>query len=297
MSQNLTIYPVSQVPHVTSPNLLNSKVMIQLTAHRLNQSANPLSKLQLLIIQMRPLAVLGGNRKLKSLILKKFLPQWQRCICLVTKKQASIGLGKFCKHLDVVNISCSKVKSLNHPYRVDLQMQAKTIKGLIAKFFSIGSNSLEKFGSFGPCESANGNRKAIQHRDGVRKTFSYGLKQFLLDRPKVGCMANEVYSIGQIWKVVLVEVFKKPKDFSVGLKAHVFAYDFHCKYFAIRKLWRGASLSEGSIWKMFFHKIIYLAEDIYDKIIKIHFFALHGLGLISVFYSHRPEGIFCINPK
>ena len=56
--------------------------------------------------------------------------------------------------------------------------------------------------------------------------------------------------------------------------------------------------SYGSCRKIIFHKIISFAEDIYDKIIKIHFLALHDPwnNFCSFTYLfHRPEGLFVIN--
>jgi len=122
MSQNLTTYPVTQMPEITSPNLLNSKIMTQLTTHCLNQSANSLPDSQLRITKVRWLTIFGGDRKLKSLSFKQFLLQWLRIIPLVAQKQASVTKGQFWKNMNVVNVSGSQLESLNHPYRVYLQI-------------------------------------------------------------------------------------------------------------------------------------------------------------------------------
>jgi hypothetical protein len=104
------------------------------------------------------------------------------------------------------------------------------------------------------------------------------LKQALLDRPKVSSLAKKTDAISQPWKKVMIEVLEKFKDFFVGLETQVFTYDFHCKYFTISQLRQWASLSECSGWKTLLHKIVYLAKDIYDKIIKVHFLPSLVLG-------------------
>ena len=52
MSQNLTTFPIRQMPHVTSPDLFDIKAPRKLTANRLNQPSNPLAKMQLLDIKL-----------------------------------------------------------------------------------------------------------------------------------------------------------------------------------------------------------------------------------------------------
>ena len=54
-------------------------------------------------------------------------------------------------------------------------------------------------------------------------------------------------------------------------------------------------ISKGSLWKEFFHKIISFAEDIYDKIIKVHFFALHGQWNINLFLSSIDKRAFFVS--
>ena len=68
-----------------------------------------------------------------------------------------------------------------------------------------------------------------------------------------------------------VESFKELENGFVGLLAEQLADDFHGKYFAVSQLRQWPSFSQGPFWKGFFHKIVYFAEDLYDKIIEVHF--------------------------
>ena len=47
-----------------------------------------------------------------------------------------------------------------------------------------------------------------------------------------------------------------------------------------------------TLWKEFLHKIISFTEDIYDRIIKVHFFALHGQWNNSFFSSSIDQRAF-----
>ena len=109
-------------------------------------------------------------------------------------------------------------------------------------------------------------------------------------------MSYEADSVSQGGKIVMVVTVKESEDFFVGVKTGYFADNFHCKYFTVSQL---RQRSSGSGWKIIFHKIIIFAEDIYDKIIKIHFLALNGqwnnFCLLTSYLFHRPEGLFAIN--
>lgn len=133
MSQNLTANSVRQMPQVTSPDLLHMKIIDKLIANCFDQTANPFAKPQLLWTQVRRLSILGRNRKLKSLILKKLLLKWLRKISSIGQKQTSVTFSQFPNHTDVMDVGGSKVKGPNHADRVNLYMEPKTIKGLIAE--------------------------------------------------------------------------------------------------------------------------------------------------------------------
>lgn len=276
MSQNLTANPIRQMPQVTSPDLLRMKIIEKLIANCLNQTANPFAKPQLLWIQLRRLSILGRNRKLKSLMLKKLLLKWLRKISSIGQKQTSVTFGQFLNHTNVMDIRGGKVKGLNHTDRVNLHMKPETIKGLIAKLFAIVGYALKEFRASGSGEPANIHWEAVKYQDCVSESFGDVSEQPLLDHPELCRLPSESNSATELWEVMPVRPFEKSKDFFVGIEAEHFADDFHCKYFTVSHLWHWTSASECSFWEIFFHKIISFAEDIYDKIIKVHFFALHG---------------------
>ena len=109
-------------------------------------------------------------------------------------------------------------------------------------------------------------------------------------------MSYEADSVSQGWKIVVVEILEESEDVFVGVKTGYFADNFYCKYFTVSQL---RQRSSGSGWKIIFHKIIIFAEDIYDKIIKIHFLALRGqwnnFCLLTSYLFHWPKGLFIIN--
>lgn len=217
------------------------------------------------------LAILCRSRKLKSLRLKQFGLERFRKIGPVTQKQASVTIGQFSNHTNVMNVGRGKVKGLDHADRVDLDMKLKTIKGLIAQFFAIVGYALKQLRAFGSDESANMNREAVKHDNGISESLGYVLEQVLLDRPQLCGLTSESNSPTQFWEVMSVKSFEEFKDGFVGVKAEDFAYDFHGKYFAVRQLRHWASSSKHSWLEEIFHKIISFAEDIYDKIIEVHF--------------------------
>ena len=283
MSQNLATYSIGQMPNITSPDLFNIKALRELATNRLNQPANPLAKLQLLDIKLSGPAVLGRHRELKSLSLEKFLFKRLRQISPVSQKQTAITTAQFSNHLDIMNIGWGEIKGLNHTDRVNLYMELKAVKSLITQFFAVACYAFEEFGISGSSEAAYWYGKAVNNSNCITKSTGYVFKQTLLDCPDVSGLTNVTYTRGKLWKVVSVESFEKLEDFFVGLKAKKFADDFHRKYFTVSQLWRWASLSESSFWEILFHKIVYFAEDIYDKIIKVHFFALHWLKELRFF--------------
>lgn len=271
MSQNLAIHPVGQVPKVTSPNLLDLKMVHQLAAYRLYPSANPFTDPNLTLIKFGGLTILGGYRKLKSLIDKKFLLERFRQISSVAQKQTSVTSSQFSYHMKVMDIGSSKAKGLDHTQGVDFYVKPETIKSLIAKLLAISRQAFKELTAFGPDKFAYSYGEAVQDQNGVGKWAGYMLEQFLFNRPQVCSMSDETNATSESGKVMSVESFEQIKDGFVPSQAQEFADDFHGKYFTVRKLWQWSSSSEGSLWKIFFHKIIYLAEDIYDKIIEIHF--------------------------
>ena len=126
------------------------------------------------------------------------------------------------------------------------------------------------------------------------------LKEPFLDFPEVGRVTDKTDSAGERGEVVTIEVSEESEDVLVRVETEYFAHDFHRKDFTVGHLGRRPSASQSSLWKEFFHKIISFAEDIYDKIIKVHFLALHDqwnnlLFLTCIF--HRPEGLFNINTQ
>jgi hypothetical protein len=276
MSQNLATNPIRQMPQVTGPDLLHMKTIDKLVANSLDQTTYTLAKPQLLWTKLTGLAVLGRHGKLKSLKLKKFRLEWFRKIRPVSQKQPGVASGQFPKHVNVMYVGGGKVKRLNHTDGVDLHMKLETIKGLIAKLFAVTGYALKEFRAFGSGESANRDREAVQHDNGISESFGYVFEEPLLDGPQFCRLTSERNSAAELWEVMAVKSFEEFKDGFVGVQAEEFTDDFDGKYFAVGQLWQWASSSKGSLWKEFLHKIISFTQDIYDKIIKVHFFALHG---------------------
>ena len=295
MSQNLATNSIRQMPQVTSPNLLHMKIIDQLIANRLDQTTYAFTRLQLLWPKLRWLAVLRGNRKLKFLFFKKLLLQWLRKIGSIGQKQTSIPVSHFLNHVDVMDIGRGKLKRLNHTDRVDLHMEPKTVKGLVAQFFAIASYPLKKFRAPGSDELAHMDRKAVKNDNSILEWFGHILEQLLFDRPELRRLASEAHSATEIWEVIRVESLEEFEDSFVRFKAEDFADKFHCKYFAVSQLGHRSSLSECSLRKTFFHKIISFTEEIYDKISKIHFFALHGQRNISLLLSSIDQRAFFVS--
>jgi len=294
MSQDLTANSVRQMPQVTSPDLLHMKIIDKLIANCLDQTANPFTKPQLLWTQLRRLSILGRHRKLKSLMLKKLLLQRLRKISSIGQKQTSVTFGQFLNHTDVMDVGGGKVKGLNHADRVNLHMEPKTIKGLIAKLFAIVGYALKEFRASGSGEPANSHREAVKYKDGVSQSFGDVFEQPLLDRPELCRLPSESNSATELWEVMPVKPFEESKDIFVGIEAEDFADDFHCKYFTVSHLWHWTSAPKCSFWEIFFHKIISFTEDIYDKIIKVHFFALHGQRNSNLFLSSIDQRAFFV---
>jgi hypothetical protein len=171
-------------------------------------------------------------------------------------------------------------------------MKPKAVKSLIARLFAVACYAFEKFGVSGSGKPAYRYRKAVNNSNCITKSSGYVFKQTQLDCPDVSGLTDKTYTRGKLWKVVFVGSFKKLKDFFVGLQAKKFADNFHRKYFTVSQLWQWSSLPEGSVWEILFHKIIYFAEDIYDKIIKVHFFALHWLKELCFFLIPSARGHF-----
>jgi len=169
-------------------------------------------------------------------------------------------------------------------------MQAETVKSLIAKFLAICGKTLEKFAK--PCsgKSAYRHRKTVKHEDNICESFSDVIKEPLFYPPQIGSMSDEIGPAGEVRKVMSVEILEEIEDFFVGVEAEDFADNFDCKYFTISQLRERASGSKGSIWKEFFHKIISFTEDIYDKIIKVHFLALNNRWNYFVEYIFNSIG-------
>jgi len=276
MSQNLTADSISQMPQVTSPYLLYLKIIHKLVANGLDQATYTFAKPQLLWTKLSRLAVFSGHRELKSLRLKQFRFEQLRKISPVAQEQATVAIGQFADHVNVMDVGSGEVKRLNHADRVDLYVKPETIKGLISKLFAIAGYALKEFRASGSGESANRHREAVKDDNSVSESLGYVFEQPLLDRPELCGLTSEGNSASELWEVMLVKPFEELKDGFVGLKAKDFADDFHCKYFAVGQLRQWASPSKRSWPEEFFHKIISFAEDIYDKIIKVHFFALHG---------------------
>ena len=276
MSKNLTTYAVGQMPKITGPNLLYLKVVSKLIAYRLNQAADPLAFAQLFRFQCGRLAILGRYGKLKSLLLKELRAQWHRKIGSVTQQYTTVALGQLRQHTDIMHIGSGHIERLDHAEGIDLNVQPKAIKSLVAKFLSVRCNALKKLARSGSCEPTHRDGKTVDDGNDVFESFAEMFKQSLLNYPEICRLTNETDPAGESGKVMTVEVSEKSEDVFVGIETEDFADDFHCKYFAVSHLRRRASLSQGSFWKEFFHKIISFTEDIYDKIIKVHFFALHG---------------------
>jgi hypothetical protein len=264
------------MPNIPSPDLLHKKTLTKLTANGLYQSAYPFAKLQLRCHKLRRLPILGWHRKLKSLFGKEFGSQRLGQICPVSKQQTTVAGGQFRQHSYIVDVRRCDIEALNHSNRIGLQMQTKTIKSLIAKFFAVCSNALKKFAKPRSGEPAYRHRETIKHKDNIFETFGNIFEQPLFYPPEIGRLSYKINPAGQIREVMPVEIFEEIEDFFVGVKSKNFTDNFNGKYFAVSQLRQRTSGSKCSVWEEIFHKIISLAEDIYDKIIKIHFLALYS---------------------
>ena len=275
MSQNFATDAVGQVPEVTSPDLLNVKIMNKLTAHRLYRATQLLTFSKLIRPQLGWLTILRWHRKLKSLFFKKFSVKRFRQISTIAQENPFVAFGKFTEHANVMDICWGHIERLNHAKRVDFDMEAKPIKGLIAHLLAIGCNPLEELAESRSCESADRDREAVYNAHNIRKSLCNMFEELFLDAAEVCCVSYKTYAAGKRGEIVAVEISKKSEDVFIGVKTENFAYDFQGKYFAVRHLRHRTSASQCSFWKEIFHKIISLAEDIYDKIIKVHCTALH----------------------
>jgi hypothetical protein len=276
MSQNLTTYTIYQMPNITSPNLLNMKIMAKLAANGLYRATKTFPFAKFRTPQMRWLAILGWYRNLKSLLFKQLLFKRLGQIRPISQQHSAVIYGQFRQHFDVVNVGRGQFECLNHPQRIDFGMQSKSVKCLIANLFPIGGNTFEKLGKPGPSKSARRYRKAIDYLDNILEFVGNVSEKALFHYPQVGCMSGESNPAGELWEIVRVEIPEESKDVFICVKTKDFAYNFHRKYFTVSHLRQRSSGPERSFWEKFFHKIISFAEDIYDKIIKIHFMVLHG---------------------
>jgi len=252
------------------------KVVTKLAAHGFYQSPNTLTDSQLLSIKVGGTTIFSRNRELKSLLLKKLLFQWLGEIASIAQQQAAITGGQLRHHTQVMDVSRSQSKRLDHADRVDLKMQPETVKGLVAKLLTVIRKTSKKLAPPGSGESADSNRQAVQHHSRIRKILGDVFKQSLFYRPEIGGLSDKTDPTTELRKVMAVESFEKFEDGLVGIQTETFADDFHRKYFTIRQLGQRPTFSEGSFWKIIVHKIIDFAEDFDDKIIKIHFNALHS---------------------
>jgi len=275
MSQNLTTYAIGQMPQITCPDLFKMEVVDKLAADRFHRTTKTFAPTKLSLLKFCWLAVLGWHRELKSLLLKQLSFERFRQIRSICQQHPFVSFGQFREHSNVVYVGSGQLERLNHSERVDLHVQSKAIKGLIPKLFAICCDTLEKLTESGSGKPAGRDRKAVDHGNYILESPSDVLEKALFDKPQVGCMTDETYSAGQPGEVMGVKIPEKTKDVFVGVKTEDFADDFHCKYFTVSDLRLWTSGSEGSGWKEFLHKIISFAEDIYDKIIKVHFLALH----------------------
>ena len=283
MSQNLAIYTIGQMLRVTCPNLLDMKIVTKLTTYRLYQSPDAFTDSQLPSIKVgrpsikvgRP-TILGGNRKLKCLLIKKLLFQRLGQIGSIRQQQTAVTGGQFTHHMQVVDIGRGQIKRLDHTERVDLKMQPKAIKGLATKLFTVAGETPKKLAAAGSGEPADRHRQAVQHHNRIRKILGHVFKELLFHRLQIRSLPQKTDSTTELGEVMAVKSFEKFEDVFVSVEPEDFADNFHCKYFAVSHLRRWASASKGPFWKEFFHKIISFTVDIYDKIIKVHFFALHG---------------------
>ena len=275
MSQNLTTYPIGQMPQVTSPDLLYIKIMRQLAAYTFDRATESFAFTKLIRRKLCRLAIFRWHRKLKSLLFKKLPMKRLRQVSSITQQYAYITFGQFSKHTNVVNICGGQIECLNHTQRVDFDVQAKSIKGLISKLFAVSCNAFEELAEPRSGKSTDMDREAIYNGNDISKSLCYVFDESFLNLPEICRVAGETNSTGELREVVSVEVPKESEDVFVGVETKNFADDFHGKYFAISHLWHGSSASQLSFWLEFFHKIISFTEDIYDKIIKIHCLALH----------------------
>lgn len=300
MSQNLTTYAIGQMPHVTSPDLLDMEIVRQLTADGFDRATKPFAFAQLIRRQWRRLAIFCRYRKLKSLLFKKLLMKGLREIPAISQEHVVVAFGQFRGHANVVHIGGGQIERLDHAERADFDMQAKSINGLITQLFVIMGYPFDELAEPGSGKSTDRDRKAIDHGHDIPKSPYDVFKESLLDLPEVSRVTDKTDSAGERGEVVPVKVFEESEDIFVRVKIQHFAHDFQRKDFTVRHLWRRTSASQSSLGKALFHKIIRFAKDIDDKIIKMHRLALHDqwnnvLLLTCIF--HRPEGLLNINTQ
>lgn len=276
MRKYLAANSVGKVPDVTGMNFLYAKPPDQLAAHRFNQTSNAFANAKLCRFKLGRLSILGRHGKLKSLFRKQLLLKRLGKISPITQQKTSVAFYKFFDHFDVVGVGRSKLKGLNHSNRVNLQMKSQAIEGLRAKLLAVGGQPPEYSAATGSGESTNRHRNAVDDDNVVSKASRYVLKKSVFDFPEVRCLSQERFTAGELREEMAVKSFEETEDGLIGIKAEKFADNFHRKCFAIRQLRLWASGSESPVREKFFHKIISFAEDIYDKIVKVHFYALGG---------------------
>jgi len=276
MCKYLAANSVGKMPDVTGMNFLYTKSPDQLAAHRFNQTPNAFANTKLRGFKLGRPSILGRHGKLKSLFRKQLLLKRLGKISPVAQQKTPVAFCEFFDHSDVVGVGRRKLKGLNHSDRVNLQMKPQAIEGLRTKLLTISGQPPEYSAAAGPGESTNRHRNAVNDDNVVSKAGGYVFKESVFDFPEVRCLSQECFTAGELREEMAVKSFEETEDGLIGIEAEKFADDFHRKYFAIRQLRLWASGSESPVREEFFHKIISFAEDIYDKIVKVHFYALGG---------------------
>ena len=185
MSQNLATYSIRQMPEITCPNLLDMNMVTKLTTHRLYQAPDAFPDSQLASSKVGRPAILGWNRKLKCLLLKKLLLQWFGQIGSVGQQQAAVTSGQLAHHMQVMDVGWGQIKRLDHTDGVDLEMQPKAIKCLATKLFTVGRNASKELTAAGSGKSTDRHRQAVQHHNRISEILGHMFKKSLFDRPQI----------------------------------------------------------------------------------------------------------------
>src|SRR5205085_1411571 len=261
-----------EVPPVTRPYPFGMEAFDQLSDDCFNAPS-------LLDQKERPMRLFPLGRAIwckqaQALPGKLFAHDWTPIVA-ITQSPTFSSLQQPLGHRQLMHISWRQVQAHDHTRPADSQMCAHAEESLMSKLvIAIGRHLAQSAATCGSCKAADRHRETVNQRNGPVnfQVARQVLPETLFNPPQVRCLTSKGRAMNTAQgREEMVEVAAKiGEDRFILIQSEIFTDRLHRQHFRARQQRQRPALAHRLAVKRSGERIVYKAEDCYNKSVQVH---------------------------